>query len=538
MDCSKYKLGIDVSSHQKSINFKKVRNSGINFVIIRSSYRDKTDPYFFRNVENAKKSGVQIYGIYHFSYALNVHQTIKEADLCVQNSKKAGLEKDTILFFDFEYDTIKKAEVESVILGREECNSHAKAFCERVIELGYQAGIYSDINFYRTMYDKDLIRRYKYWLADYTGGPNYKCAVQQYTSSGKVNGISGRVDMDKLYEFNKGVTDMAYSRGKVVSLIKSWIGKNEKDGSYRTIIDIYNSLSDDINDFPRKIKMQYGWAWCAATWSALAIKLNYTEIMPIEISCTRLIEKAMSMGIWVENDSYVPSGGDGIIYDWQDSGNGDCKGQPDHIGTVVDVYKDAGYMVVAEGNYSDAVKYRTISLNGKYIRGFITPRYTDDNIVEPDIKDMPNGAITIESLARECISGRYGNYPARKTYIDRIISENHLKFLYEDVRNKINSILSPNKVPAEKASVVATCSAKCFDSKLAGIYETTAKDGLNIRNDAGTNKKSLAKLRYRTSVRCYGFYNVFNNAKWYYVTANQDGIMYQGFVHSAYLVKK
>lgn len=86
------------------------------------------------------------------------------------------------------------------------------------------------------------------------------------------------------------------------------------------------------------------------------------------------------MGCWQENDAYVPSPGDAILYYWQDNGIGDNTGNPDHVGTVIEVNKESGYMVIEEGNYSNAVKKRTLSINGKFIRGFITPKY-DDNTV-------------------------------------------------------------------------------------------------------------------------------------------------------------
>lgn len=122
--------------------------------------------------------------------------------------------------------------------------------------------------------------------------------------------------------------------------------------------------------------MAYGWAWCACTWSALAVALKYTAIMPIEISCYYLIERAKQMGVWEENDAHVPKLGEAVLYDWQDKGVGDNTGTPDHVGTVTYVNQAAGYFVVTEGNYSDSVKKRTVSLNGRYIRGFITPNMT------------------------------------------------------------------------------------------------------------------------------------------------------------------
>ena len=165
-----------------------------------------------------------------------------------------------------------------------------------------------------------------------------------------------------------------YSRDAVVQLAKSWVGLNEADGSYKNIIDIYNTQKT----FPRGTKMKYEWAWCACTWSALAIKLGYQDIMPIEISCIQLINIAKKMGIWVENDSYVPMPGDAILYDWQDNGVGDNAGQPDHVGVVTMVA--CGTITVIEGNYNNRVGVRQIPIGGKFIRGFITPRYTNNTV--------------------------------------------------------------------------------------------------------------------------------------------------------------
>lgn len=192
-----------------------------------------------------------------------------------------------------------------------------------------------------------------------------------------------------------------YSRSAVVNLINSWIGKNEADGSYRSIIDIYNSYT---GKFPRGTKMQYDWAWCACTWSALAIKLGYTAIMPIEISCYYIIERAKEMGIWVESDSYVPSPGDAVLYEWDDGSNYanyDNTSAPDHIGTVTEVHKDQGYFLVVEGNYSNSVKQRKVAINGRYIRGFITPKYdTTGAITSTTTKKSTSTSGTLNTTAK------------------------------------------------------------------------------------------------------------------------------------------
>ncbi len=326
-------------------------------------------------------------------------------------------------------------------------------------------------------------------------------------------------------------SNMGYSRQQVVDLVNSWIGKKESDGSYKSIIDIYNTQKS----FPRGTKMQYGWAWCACTWSALAVKLGYTAIMPVEISCYYLIEQAKKMGVWVENDGYVPRPGDAVLYDWQDSGTGDNTGAPDHVGTVTEVYPSAGYFVVVEGNYSNQVKKRTVSINGKYIRGFISPKYSD-NAVKPAAVSRDKDVTT---LAHEVIAGAWGTGEARKTKLAAA------GYDYATVQAKVNEILNgsaakPNtetqnqSQPTEK-KVTATESAQKYDKGVAGSYKTTANRYL--RNGAGSNKKALALIPKGTSVKCYGYYNVANGAKWLYIQVAIDGVLYTGFSHAGYLKK-
>lgn len=154
-----------------------------------------------------------------------------------------------------------------------------------------------------------------------------------------------------------------------VKVLQSWVGLKEFNGSHKHIIDIYNSQKP----LPVGYKLKYTDAWCAGTITAAAVKLGYTDIIPCECSCPRMIELAKKMGIWVEADDYVPVPGDIIMYDWNDSGNGDNRGGADHVGGVEKVVGNK--ITIIEGNYSNAVKRRTLAVNGKYIRGYITPKY-------------------------------------------------------------------------------------------------------------------------------------------------------------------
>ena len=171
---------------------------------------------------------------------------------------------------------------------------------------------------------------------------------------------------------------MAYSRNVIVKQAQEWVGRKESDGSHRLIIDIYNSHKP----LARGYKMSYSSAWCSCFASAVAIKCGYTAIIPTEVGCEKHIDLFKKMGSWVESDSYIPSPGDYIFYDWDDSGSGDNKGYSDHVGIVEKVVNNK--ITVIEGNCSNAVMRRTLAVNGRYIRGYGVPKYdSEPTVVKP-----------------------------------------------------------------------------------------------------------------------------------------------------------
>lgn len=159
-------------------------------------------------------------------------------------------------------------------------------------------------------------------------------------------------------------------RQKVVDIAVSYLGCKESDGSHRKIIDLYNSHKP----LARGYVVKYTDAWCSTFASAVAIAAGLTDIIPTECGCDRHIALFKALGAWVENDAYVPKPGDYIFYDWQDSGAGDCTGGADHVGIVAEV--DGSAITVIEGNINDAVGYRRMAVNGRYIRGFGVPKYS------------------------------------------------------------------------------------------------------------------------------------------------------------------
>lgn len=292
------------------------------------------------------------------------------------------------------------------------------------------------------------------------------------TSSKYVENNYNLITQYNLTKYDKKEDNVSMkTRSAVVALAQSWLGKNEADGSYKSIIDIYNSYE---GTFPRGTKMSYSWAWCACTWSALAVKLGYTDIMPIEISCYYIIERAKAMGIWVENDAYVPSPGDAVIYDWDDNGIGDNTGNPDHIGTVETVNASAGTFTVIEGNYSNAVKRRTMGINGKFIRGFICPRYD----ITGEIPTPSYTKKSTEEIAKEVIAGRWGTGDTRRTALT------NAGYDYATIQNKVNELLKSGDTTAPAKKSVDTIA----DEVLQGIW-----------GNGDTRKKKLEAAGYNYS---------------------------------------
>ena len=167
-------------------------------------------------------------------------------------------------------------------------------------------------------------------------------------------------------------------RSNVVSVMKGWLGWSEANGKFKRIIDTYN----DHKPLARDYKVKYTDAWCATAVSAAFIKAGLTDIGFTECSCNCMITLYKAKGRWKERDSYVPKIGDIIMYDWQDNGVGDNVGSADHVGLVTAI--NGTNLTVIEGNKNEAVAYRSININGKYIRGYCLPDYASkaDKAVE------------------------------------------------------------------------------------------------------------------------------------------------------------
>ena len=185
---------IDVSEWQGSIDYEKVKASGIKGVIIRAGYGKydyQKDKFFEQNYTKAKAAGLDC-GVYWYSYADSTASAIEEANVCMKALK--GKKFEYPIYFDLE-------EQSQFSRGRAFCDSIVKAFCGELEKNGYFAGLYISRSPLQTYISSDVANRYALWIAEYGSRCNYNGSygMWQYSSTGRVNGISGNVDMDECY---------------------------------------------------------------------------------------------------------------------------------------------------------------------------------------------------------------------------------------------------------------------------------------------------------------------------------------------------
>ncbi len=194
-------LGIDVSKWQGEIDWDKVKNAGIDFVIIRCGYRGSVtgslveDPYFLQNIRGATSSGLKV-GVYFFTQALNEVEAVEEASMVV--SLLGNYELQYPVFIDTEG---AGGEGRADNLDAETRTTVCEAFCRTIENAGFEAGVYASRNWYNNNLNTSELEDYVIWLAEYRSAPLYQgyYRMWQYTSKGKVDGIEGNVDMNISY---------------------------------------------------------------------------------------------------------------------------------------------------------------------------------------------------------------------------------------------------------------------------------------------------------------------------------------------------
>lgn len=453
---------IDASEHQKKMDWKKVKASGkVDGAIIRVGYGDndvsQDDDYAKYNLDECDRLGIP-HEVYLYSYA----DTDKHIQSEIAHIKRLIADRDVRVWLDLEYRP-------------------AKAYWRKAVEAFLEAfpsgGVYSWEWVFTDVLDGIDCPR---WICAYgsnSGKPEYSykphldCHGWQYTSRASVPGINGNVDMSEWYKDFAEVpakvpveapTTITAGRSAVVNKMLAWEGYSEKNGNFKLIIDRYNAyLLTAIKAGCANYKVKYSDEWCATAASAAYIACGIGHLFPVECSCPRMVTLAKKMGIWQENDGYVPDPADAVLYDWEDSGRGDNTGTPDHIGIVISVDKSKGTFVVMEGNKNEAVGRRTMNINGRYIRGFITPKF---------VTGTNTGGISAQTAVK-----KEEVKPAVKTYEVSKTGTPNKKTVIKWGLLKNNQKVTPRLQPDESAKPCSFAPVKPLTKIEVYDYITTAK---------------------------------------------------------------
>ena len=192
--------GVDVSTHQGEIDWKKVAADGIDFAIIRLGFRGygqsgvlKVDDRFEENLTGAAEAGLRV-GVYFYSQAITVEEGLEEARLVLETLKGRALDFPVV----FDQEEVYEAEARTDDLDAGTATDIAIAFCDAVEEARYRSMIYANTKWFMAQMDFSRLDKYGKWLAQYYRTPffPYQFQIWQYTSTGRVDGIQGDVDLN------------------------------------------------------------------------------------------------------------------------------------------------------------------------------------------------------------------------------------------------------------------------------------------------------------------------------------------------------
>lgn len=202
-DAYAVRWGIDVSEHQGEIDWAAVKESGVEFAILRAGYRGygekgllHEDQYFDENMAGVMAQGLDL-GVYFFSQARDTEEAREEAEFLLHVLENYPVERVNLpVFFDWEY--IDQEEARTDGMNGTAVTACADAFCRRVAEAGYAPGVYAYRHLGYFTYNLPVLKDYTFWIAALGDYPDFYYAHEfwQYSIEGEVPGIGTNVDLD------------------------------------------------------------------------------------------------------------------------------------------------------------------------------------------------------------------------------------------------------------------------------------------------------------------------------------------------------
>ena len=242
--------GIDISEHNGTIDFAKVKNAGINFVIIRIGWignkeNHTLDKKFIENYNNAKACGLKV-GFYVYSYVEN--ETAMLSAINWVKNQISGKTHEYPIFLDVEDKQISG-------LSKEQQTNLCKYFCDNF----ENSGVYANLDWFKNKLNISELTNYKIWLAQWTSSENhsadFKVDLWQYSNKGSVNGISGRVDMNYCLNCEENIEGGSETTGQMSltevarAVIRGEFGNGEERKTKLTNAGYnYNEVQAKVNE--------------------------------------------------------------------------------------------------------------------------------------------------------------------------------------------------------------------------------------------------------------------------------------------------
>lgn len=193
-----YNKVYDLSTHNGFVDWDKLKEDGVDFVMLRAGYgKNNIDERFYDNATACIRLEIP-FGIYWFSYAYTVEMAEQEAEYAITAVSKYLIRCP--ISYDLEYDTVRYASTKGITIDKSLATKMVEAFCSRVERASFEAWNYANKDYLHRMFDSKLLNKYPLWFARYNDVPGRSGMVMwQRSSSGAVNGITGRVDMNYAY---------------------------------------------------------------------------------------------------------------------------------------------------------------------------------------------------------------------------------------------------------------------------------------------------------------------------------------------------
>lgn len=267
-----YKV-IDVSDWQGQIDWSKVKADGVVGAIIRYADGDVLDKRFIENMKNAKANGIHI-GSYIFSRAKTKAEAEKEAERLFMACLPFDL--DMPMYIDLEVGSLSKY-----------ANTVAQAFIAKIKALGGKPGVYANLNWWNKYLADTAKLSFAMWVAQYNDTMDYKPAsyvgMWQYSSSGSVKGISGKVDMDELYIPYWDTAPKFTEAEKIATLAKMYCGDKTKptDEYAKAANEVYGKGNDtNCHRFVGTVLAKLGYGKMTLKWASILtfLKANFEEL--------------------------------------------------------------------------------------------------------------------------------------------------------------------------------------------------------------------------------------------------------------------